>query len=214
MNTTLKEVTEIIINIAKAIELNKQYLTDLDAAIGDADHGSNMNKGFVAVRGKLEGGSFKDIGEVLKVTGMTLVSIVGGASGPLYGTAFMKAGMKGVGKESINLQDFLEMLKEAIDGVKLRGKAELGDKTMLDVLIPAYEVLKESSEAGEASVEAFRKAAEKAMKAMEGTKNIAARKGRASYLGERSIGHQDPGATSSYLMINTIYEYLLEKGES
>ena len=213
MNVTIKEVTEVIINIAKAIELNKQYLTDLDAAIGDADHGSNMNKGFTAVREKLTGGSFKDIGEVLKVTGMTLVSIVGGASGPLYGTAFMKAGMKGAGKETITLQDFLEMFNDAIDGVKLRGKAELGDKTMIDVLIPTYEVLKESSEAGESSLEAFRKAAEKAMTAMEGTKNIPARKGRASYLGERSIGHQDPGATSSYLMINTIYEYLIKRGE-
>ena len=213
MSVTIKEVTEVIINIAKAIELNKQYLTDLDAAIGDADHGSNMNKGFMAVREKLTGGSFKDIGEVLKVTGMTLVSIVGGASGPLYGTAFMKAGMKGAGKETITLQDFLEMFNDAIDGVKLRGKAELGDKSMIDVLVPAYEVLKESREAGESSLEAFRKAAEKAMTAMEGTKNIPARKGRASYLGERSIGHQDPGATSSYLMINTIYEYLLKKGE-
>lgn len=213
MSTTLKEVTEIIINIAKAIELNKQYLTDLDAAIGDADHGSNMNKGFMAVRGKLEGGSFKDIGELLKVTGMTLVSTVGGASGPLYGTAFMKAGMKASGKENINLPDFLEMFKDAIDGVKLRGKAELQDKTMVDVLIPAYEALKESSEKGVSSIEAFRKASEKAISAMEGTKNIPARKGRASYLGERSIGHQDPGATSSYIIINTIYEYLLKKGE-
>ena len=211
MSINVKNLVEIINNISLAIEENKQYLTDLDAAIGDADHGINMNKGFQGVKAKLSGVDFKDAAEVLKVTGMTLVSTVGGASGPLYGTAFMKAATKGPGKEEIFLTDFYEMLKVAIEGIKLRGKSELGDKTMLDVLIPVQDSIKESIDKEESSKEALRAALAVAEKALEGKKKIAARIGRAIYLGERSIGHEDPGATSSYLMIRCISQYLEKK---
>lgn len=213
MSLDVNSVIEVFKDITKNIEINKQYLTDLDAAIGDGDHGINLNKGFQAVMQKLNSSTPKDMGEILKIIAMSLVSTVGGASGALYGTAFMKAAPLGTGKETLSLKDFSEMLKVSIDGIKLRGKGDKGDKTMLDVLIPVSESIEESINKNLTPLEALKEAREIAFKEMEETKNIAARKGRASYLGERSIGHQDPGATSSYIMINTIYEYLQKKEE-
>lgn len=200
----------MIKNMGEAIKENKEYLTDLDTAIGDSDHGINMNKGFSAVLSKLDGMEDKDCGTILKTVAMTLISTVGGASGPLYGTAFLKASAVVNGKIYIDRQDTIQMLYEAIQGIKSRGKADRGDKTMLDALIPAYEVLKESIENGEEIIIAFEKAEKAAKEGAEYTKTILARKGRASYLGERSIGHQDPGATSSYIIIKTITDTLKE----
>ncbi len=197
-------------NIGEAIKENKELLTDLDTAIGDSDHGINMSKGFTVVLDKLDGMGDKDCGTILKTVAMTLISTVGGASGPLYGTAFLKASLVVNGKVYIDRQDTIQMLYEAIEGIKTRGKADKGDKTMLDALIPAYEVLKESIENGEEIIIAFEKAETAAREGMEYTKTISARKGRASYLGERSIGHQDPGATSSYIIIKAIKDTLKE----
>lgn len=211
MSLDVNNVVEVFKEITKNIEINKQYLTDLDAAIGDGDHGINLNKGFQVVMQKLNSSNPKDVGEVLKTVAMSLVSTVGGASGALYGTAFMKATPMGVEKETMDLRDFSEMLKVSIDGIKLRGKGDKGDKTMLDVLIPVSESIEESINKNLTPLEALKEAREIAFKEMEQTKSIIAKKGRASYLGERSIGHQDPGATSSYIMINTIYEYLQKK---
>lgn len=211
MSLDVNNVVEVFKEITKNIEINKQYLTDLDAAIGDGDHGINLNKGFQVVMQKLNSSNPKDVGEVLKTVAMSLVSTVGGASGALYGTAFMKATPMGVEKETMDLKDFSEMLKVSIDGIKLRGKGDKGDKTMLDVLIPVSESIEESINKNLTPLEALKEAREIAFKEMEQTKSIIAKKGRASYLGERSIGHQDPGATSSYIMINTIYEYLQKK---
>ncbi|RKD23587.1 dihydroxyacetone kinase DhaL subunit [Caminicella sporogenes DSM 14501] len=199
---------KILHNIAKVIEENRQFLTDLDAAIGDGDHGINMNKGFKAVEEKLNSLKDKDCGTILKTTAMTLISTVGGASGPLYGTAFLKASAVVNGKMELSSQDIIKMFEEAINGVMMRGKAQRGEKTMLDALIPAYEVLKNSIESGKSLKEAFQDAAKAAYEGVEYTKTIKATKGRASYLGDRSIGHQDAGATSSYLMIKTIAETL------
>lgn len=213
MSLDVNNVVEVFKEITKNIEINKQYLTDLDAAIGDGDHGINLNKGFQVVMQKLNSSNPKDVGEVLKTVAMSLVSTVGGASGALYGTAFMKATPMGVGKETMDLKDFSEMLKVSIDGIKLRGKGDKGDKTMLDVLIPVSESIEESINKNLTPLEALKEAREIAFKEMEQTKNIIAKKGRASYLGERSIDHQDPGATSSYIIINTIYEYLQKKEE-
>ncbi|WP_352420640.1 dihydroxyacetone kinase subunit DhaL [Proteiniborus sp.] len=200
----------MINNIGEAIKENKEFLTDLDTAIGDSDHGINMSKGFSAVLNKLDGVRDKDCGIILKTVAMTLISTVGGASGPLYGTAFLKAASVVNGKMYIDRNDTVQMLFEVIQGIKSRGKSDKGDKTMLDALIPAYEVLKESLENGEEIIIAFEKAVTAAKEGVEYTKTIIARKGRASYIGERSIGHQDPGATSSYIILKVIKDTLKE----
>ena len=184
-------VIAVIKDIAAVIEENWHFLTDLDAAIGDADHGANLHRGFNAVLQKLP--EDKDIGTILKTVGMTLVSTVGGASGPLYGTAFMKMGMKLAGKEEISHDDLLAALDEAVAGIQARGHAVKGEKTMLDAVLPAMDVLHNGGSWDDAV-----KAAEEGV---EYTKAIIATKGRASYLGERSIGHQDPGATSITMML-------------
>ncbi|SHK31582.1 dihydroxyacetone kinase subunit DhaL [Paramaledivibacter caminithermalis] len=199
---------DILKNIAAVIKDNRQFLTDLDAAIGDGDHGINMNKGFKAVEEKLDTVRDKDCGTILKTTAMTLISTVGGASGPLYGTAFLKAAMVVNGKMEIDNEDIVKMFDEGIQGIIMRGKAKRGEKTMLDALIPAYEELMNSLKDGSTIAEAFNKACKAAYDGVEYTKTIRATKGRASYLGDRSIGHQDPGATSSYLIIKTVADTL------
>lgn len=191
---------------AAVIAENSAYLTELDAAIGDADHGANMDRGFKAVSNKLEENSDKDIGTIFKTVGMTLVSTVGGAGGPLYGTFFLQAGMKTAGKMELSLQDWTEALEAALTGVVIRGKAELGDKTMVDALTPAVNALKQSIAENQSLAAALDHSAEAARQGMEATIPMVARKGRASYLGERSAGHQDPGATSSYLLLKTAAE--------
>jgi dihydroxyacetone kinase-like protein len=143
----------------------------------------------------------KDVGTIFKTVGMTLLSTVGGAGGPLYGTFFLQAGVKSAGKMELGLEDWLLALQAAIDGVIMRGKAELGDKTMVDALTPAVEALKKAVADGAPISQALRDSAEAAKRGMEATTPLVARKGRASYLGPRSADHQDPGATSSYLIL-------------
>jgi len=187
--------------VANMISENNKYLTELDAAIGDADHGANMNRGFKAVINKMPEISDKDIGTIFKTVGMTLLSTVGGAGGPLYGTLFLQAGMKTTGKMELSLEDWTEALEAALSGIVMRGKAELGDKTMVDALTPAVNALKQAVQDNKSLTEALNESAEAAKKGMEATIPLVARKGRASYLGERSAGHQDPGATSSYMIL-------------
>jgi dihydroxyacetone kinase-like protein len=187
---------------------NKAYLTDLDAAIGDADHGANMDRGFKAVLNKLPELNDKDIGTIFKTVGMTLLSTVGGAGGPLYGTFFLQAGMSTAGKMELSLEDWKDALEAAVKGVVMRGKAELGDKTMVDALTPAVESLKKSAQNGDDLGHALHESAEAAKQGMVDTIPMVAKKGRASYLGERSAGHQDPGATSSYLLLEAAAETL------
>ena len=203
-----KKVIEILGQINEKIDENKSYLSELDAAIGDGDHGLNMNKGFKAVMEKLKDDDGSDIGGILKKAGMALVSNVGGASGPLYGTAFMKAAMSANGKAEIDINDFAKMLNEALEGIKMRGKGQAEDKTMIDAIEPALNAINEGIEKGLEVKEILRTAKEAAYKGVEHTKEIIAKKGRASYVGERSIGHQDAGATSSAIMLETIYEAL------
>jgi phosphoenolpyruvate---glycerone phosphotransferase subunit DhaL len=187
--------------IAQMISENSVYLTELDSAIGDADHGANMDRGFKAVIKKMPEISDKDIGTIFKTVGMTLISTVGGAGGPLYGTLFLQAGMKTAGKMELSLADWTEAVDAALSGIIMRGKAEVGDKTMVDALTPAVNALKQALQENLPIHEALEASAEAAKKGMEGTIPLVARKGRASYLGERSAGHQDPGATSSYMML-------------
>lgn len=186
---------------AKVLAENKDYLTQLDAAIGDADHGANMDRGFKAVMNKMPEMSDKDIGTIFKTVGMTLISTVGGAGGPLYGTFYLQAGMKTAGKMEMSLADWYTALDAALNGVVMRGKAEVGDKTMVDALTPAVTALKNDVDNGTLMKTALTQSAEAARQGMLSTIPMVARKGRASYLGERSAGHQDPGATSSYLIL-------------
>lgn len=198
------ELIKFIDNISDIIIEKKDFLNDLDRAIGDADHGINMARGFSEVKKKLDTVADKDCGFVLKSVAMTLISTVGGASGPLYGTAFMKAAGIVNGKMDITDLDLVRIYEEVIDGIQARGKSERGCKTMLDSIIPAYEAYKAEIDNGNGVKIACEKAEEAAAQGVEYTKNIIATKGRASYLGERSIGHQDPGATSSYLIIQAL----------
>ncbi len=186
---------------AAVLKENREYLTQLDAAIGDADHGANMDRGFKAVMTKLPEIADKDIGTISKTVGMTLLSTVGGAGGPLYGTFYLQAGMKSAGKMELSLEDWTEALEAAVGGVVMRGKAELGDKTMVDALTPAVEALKQALSNNTAMAKALKNSAEAAKQGMVDTIPLVAKKGRASYLGPRSAGHQDPGATSSYLIL-------------
>jgi len=188
---------------AAAVALNKELLTALDAAIGDADHGITMDRGWQAVLNRLPALADKDIGTILKVTGMTLVATVGGASGPLYGTLFLQMGASAASKLELTLTDWTRALEEGVSGVVRRGKAAPGDKTMVDTLLPAIDALASAAVANAGLAEALRWSQQAAQHGMLATIPLQARKGRASYLGERSAGHQDPGATSSYLLLKT-----------
>lgn len=201
-----KQMAAIIEGMAKKIEAEKEYLTELDNEIGDGDHGINLARGFEAVEKKLPSLAGGDIGALLKGVGMQLVSTVGGASGPLYGTAFMKAGMACKGLTEIDGPAFIKAMEAAVDGIKMRGKATEGEKTMLDALCPALKVMQDDVAAGKSLKEALQDAAQAAEKGVEYTKTIIATKGRASYLGERSLGHQDPGATSSLYLLQVLAE--------
>ncbi|MBQ6776483.1 MAG: dihydroxyacetone kinase subunit L [Synergistaceae bacterium] len=203
-------IYECLSKISEKITANKDFLTELDREIGDSDHGINMARGFAAVMEKLSPDE-SDIGAVLKKTGMTLLSKVGGASGPLYGTAYMEAGKVMAGKVEAAPEDFNAIFDAAIAGIQKRGKAVKGEKTMLDAIIPAKETYAKKISDGANIVEALEAACKSAREGVEYTKTIIATKGRASYLGERSIGHQDPGATSSTLTLEAILDYMKSK---
>jgi dihydroxyacetone kinase-like protein len=186
---------------ASRLQAEKAYLTELDSAIGDADHGINMDRGFTAVMAKLPTLPAGDVGALLKGVGMTLVSTVGGASGPLYGTFFLQLGGGTAGKAEIELSELASALDAGIAGIQRLGKAEPGDKTMLDALLPARDALRAGIDGGATPADALAAAVSAAEQGMLATIPLVARKGRASYLGERSAGHQDPGATSSHLLL-------------
>lgn len=209
---TKAQVLDFIRVYADKMAEHRQELTDLDQAIGDGDHGINMNRGFKAVMEKLPTVEDKNIDDILKTVGMTLVSTVGGAAGPLYGTAFMKAGASTKGKEELSSEDVILAFDEAVGGIQFRGKAVKGEKTILDSMIPAIEAIKASIGAGKTMKEALIEAEKAAWDGVEYTKTIIATKGRASYLGERSIGHQDPGATSTAYAFQAAKEVALKTG--
>ena len=206
-----KQIIAIIDAVIKKIDAEKDFLTQLDNEIGDGDHGINLSRGFKSVEEKLSTLADKDIGAILKTVGTQLVSTVGGASGPLYGTAFMKAGNVCKGKFTLTDEEFVQAFNAAVEGVKLRGKSVEGEKTMLDALCPAYKALKNGIDGGKTLVQALADAVKAATDGVEYTKTIIATKGRAAYLNERSLGHQDPGATSSLYILQTALE-VLKKG--
>lgn len=202
-------VYDCLSEIGHRIIENRDFLTDLDREIGDADHGVNMARGFQAVLERVSPEE-EDIGAALKKAGMTLLSTVGGASGPLYGTAYMEAGKVLAGKTELLPEDLKAALDAAIAGIQKRGKAERGEKTMLDALIPARDAFAEHM--AEGRIPALEAACESARAGVEYTKTIVATKGRASYLGERSLGHQDPGATSATLTLEALLDFLKKRG--
>ncbi|MEH2072261.1 MAG: dihydroxyacetone kinase subunit DhaL [Nostoc sp.] len=205
---TQAQILQWLQAFALEIEQNKTYLTELDAAIGDADHGINMDRGFKKVSVQLPSVADKDIGSILKTVSMTLISSIGGASGPLYGTWFLRASTAVALKHELTEQNMLELLQAGLDGILQRGKAQLGDKTMVDVLSPGVAAFRQALGENQNTVEAMQQAVAAAERGLQETILMQAKKGRASYLGERSVGHQDPGGTSAYLMLKSLLTVL------
>ncbi|WP_295789295.1 dihydroxyacetone kinase subunit DhaL [uncultured Microbacterium sp.] len=191
----------------EAVAAHKDELTRLDSEIGDADHGSNMARGLDAVVAKLDPAP-ASAAEVFKTVGMTLVSTVGGASGPLYGTLFLRMGPALASTQHVDAAGLGAALRAGVDGVVARGKAEVGDKTMIDALVPALDAWDAAADGSPAS--AARAAAEAAARGRDATIPLVARKGRASYLGERSAGHLDPGAASATLLLEALRDTLAD----
>jgi phosphoenolpyruvate---glycerone phosphotransferase subunit DhaL len=201
LSITSTEVRDWIRAYAAAIAEHRAELVRLDTAIGDGDHGTNMDRGMRKAVEKLDGTAGEDIGALLKAVGMALVSSVGGAAGPLYGTLFLQMGMASAGREELDLDGWTAALEAGVNGVQTRGKAEPGDKTMVDALVPALEALRAAGGEGSGLADALRRSADAAEEGMRATIPLEARRGRASYLGPRSVGHQDPGATSTQLLL-------------
>lgn len=208
MPVTHMDILHWLERSVQVLHENSALLTQLDSAIGDADHGTNMDHGFQAVATKLPGLENADISTILKTVGSTLVSTVGGASGPLYGTAFLRAGMATMGKATLEAPDVIEMFEAALTGIKARGKAQTGEKTLLDALTPAIEAAKKAQTEQASVPEVVQRMANGAKTGMQSTIPMQATKGRASYLGERSIGHQDPGSTSCWLLLQALADTL------
>ncbi|MDF2559059.1 MAG: dihydroxyacetone kinase [Microbacterium sp.] len=187
-----------------AVTEKRDWLTELDSAIGDADHGANMARGMSAVTEKLAAGAPATVDELLKTVGMTLVSSVGGASGPLYGTFFLRMGMTAGAVADLDGPALAAALRAGLDGIVARGKAEAGDKTMFDAMAPAVDALDAALAGGASVADATRTAADAAAAGRDATLPLVARKGRASYLGERSAGHLDPGAASTAILFDTL----------
>ena len=201
MSATEKTLA-VVKEMAAAMEEHRRHLTKLDSEIGDGDHGNNMHRGFGAALERLDSADPATPADALKAVSMALISKVGGAAGPLYGTAFLRASAALAGKEDPSPEDVAEALEAAVGGLKQRGKAEVGDKTMVDALEPAAGAAREAAASGGGVGEVLRAAAEAANEGSEATVPLTARRGRANYLGERAIGHMDPGARSSYLLLD------------
>jgi dihydroxyacetone kinase-like protein len=210
--TTL-DVSFVIQKISTSIHEKLAYLTELDSILGDGDHGSNLDRGFGEVRKRLAGFSNNDIGTLFEITGSTLLASVGGASGPLYGTIFQKAGRVCKGQTEIGIKEVALLLQNAEKGIVTLGGASVGDKTMLDSLHPAAEAAKEASEKEYDLVRAFELISSRSEEGLEATKNLVSRKGRASYLGERAKGHYDVGAASFCIIVRSILGSLRELDE-
>lgn len=205
---TNANIIEWLKNLSHTYKEKENYLTDLDREIGDADHGFNMSRGFEAVESKVVPLAKSDIGTILKTTAMTLISTVGGASGPLFGSFFLKASMTANGKNSLNTKELGTLLEAGLQSVLDRGKAIKGDKTMIDALQPAVEAFKKVED--ESLSIALEKASIAAREGAESTIPLLAKKGRASYLGERSVGHKDPGSESTAILFEELYKTITQ----
>jgi dihydroxyacetone kinase-like protein len=208
-NISSNQILLWIERFAAQIAEQKDYLTQLDSAIGDADHGANMDRGFQAVLKKKDELRNSDIGALLKGVAMTLISKVGGASGALYGTFFLQASTAAQGKTELSASEFGSLLEKGLTGIVSRGKSAIGDKTMVDAFQPAIDAYRRSLESGNTLERALSNAVSAAEEGVKSTVPLVARKGRASYLGERSAGHADPGATSTLLLFRSAAETLV-----
>jgi phosphoenolpyruvate---glycerone phosphotransferase subunit DhaL len=210
MDITADHIIRFVELAAARVKDRRDELTALDAPIGDADHGTNLDRGFSAALAKLPALYDEDVGAILDATGRTLLSTVGGAAGPLYGTAFIRAGALLRGHRQVSGADLVAALDAALEGIVARGKVQRGEKTMVDAIAPGVEVLREARDVGRN----LREAAYQALAAVEdgvrATIPMEATKGRAKFLGPRSVGHQDPGATSAYYLALAIVDVLDE----
>lgn len=201
---TAAQLHTAMVGLCDTIEEQKEYLSDLDGAIGDGDHGVNMAKCFRGVKQKLEELDVTDVPSVMNCIGMEVMNSVGGAMGALYGTFFLKMAANGMGKESVNLNDLSTMLSGALDGILTIGKAKVGDKTLVDTLTPAVTAMNKANEDGKSLKEGLADFEAAAKAGMESTTDLIAKMGRASRLGERTIGHQDAGATSCFFILQSL----------
>ena len=208
MPLTMQHVRDWLERSASVLAENVQLLTDLDAAIGDADHGINMDRGFRKILAVHSAGAAGDIGGLLKSAGMALIGSVGGAAGPLYGTLFLRMAAGTEGRLELSDPEVVEMVRRGLEGLQVRGKAGPGAKTMVDAWLPAVDALQEGVSAGEGLTSAVHAMVQAAEAGMRATIPMQASKGRASYLGERSIGHQDPGATSTHMILQALEDVL------
>ena len=203
---TISDVKDWMIRLSGIFKENKEYLTELDSAIGDADHGINLDRGFAAVKKDLESREYTSVKTLLKSEAMVLIKTVGGASGPLLGTCFLQMSRSDVPENNLDGNDLAEIFKAGLEGIKTRGHAVEGEKTMIDTWSPAVKAMEASAAKGSPIEEILSEGARAAEKGMNSTIDMTAKKGRASYLGERSIGHLDPGAASSFMMIKAASE--------
>jgi phosphoenolpyruvate---glycerone phosphotransferase subunit DhaL len=208
VSITATEVRAWMARFAADVAEHRAELVKLDTAIGDGDHGTNMDRGMRKAVEKLDALEGDDIGAILKAVGMALVSSVGGAAGPLYGTLFLQMGTSAAGRTELDLAGWADALEAGAKGVQSRGKAEPEDKTMMDALLPAVAALRTAADGGAELGDALARSAAAAEEGMKATIPLEARKGRASYLGPRSVGHQDPGATSTHLLLVAAAETL------
>ena len=208
-NIDIIKIKEWLSSVADTYEKNKDYLTQLDSDIGDADHGINMNRGFKLVKEMINNENKESISDIFKSTGTILIKNIGGSSGPLYGTFFLNAGILSNNKENLSLSDITDIFNKGANAISSLGKSKSGEKTMLDTLFPSLDAMKESINENSGDAELFKnKVMETAENGMKSTINMLATKGRASYLGERSVGHQDPGATSMFMLIKDLLAIL------
>ena len=208
MTLNMKKFMVAFEKFSSVMEEKKDFLTDLDVAIGDADHGINMKRGATRIVEKMRNNNYADCGELFRDVAMTFMSVVGGAAGPIYGTFFMKVGQKLDGAIEVSMEELTNAMREGLAGVMSLGKSTVGDKTMMDALVPAISALEENLPQGNDI--AWASAAAAAERGMKSTIPLMSQRGRSSYLGERSIGHQDPGATSSYYLIASFRDAFME----
>ena len=205
MKITIDEFKQAFIQIADKIEQEKEYLSELDRALGDGDHGVTMSIGWQAVKKKLDEWQGQDPGELCKVVGMTFLNAVGSTVGPLYATAFIRGGAVLQGKTELSEEDIIQFWDAAVKGMVDRGKAKIGEKTMIDTWLPAIVALKEAKEEGNTLMDCLQAAVTAGEAGMKSTTDMLSQKGRSSRLGDRALGHQDPGATSAYLILETFF---------
>lgn len=202
----------MFLKVSKDIQNNKEYLCEVDAAIGDGDHGISMKKGFMEVEKALKEkkvDEIKDIGEIFKIIGMSLVKKIGGAAGPIFSTIFISASKIAKNKKNADLNLFYEMFEQSLRDVCKRGNSELGDKTLIDALDPAVQSLKSSTQKKYDLEKAFKLASKKAAEGVERTKNLQPRQGKSRYLQDRAVGHQDAGATSISIIFESMKDYII-----